>query len=37
MEPVPTKKELSHQRIVDAAARALRRGGVTGVGVADVL
>ncbi len=37
MEPVPTKKELTHQRIVEAAARALRRGGFAGVGVADVM
>ena len=37
MESVPTKKQLSHQRIVDAAARAMRRGGFAGVGVADVM
>ena len=37
MEPVATKKELSHQRIVTAAARAIRRGGFSGVGVADVM
>ena len=37
MEPVATKKELSHQRIVAAAARAIRRGGFSGVGVADVM
>jgi AcrR family transcriptional regulator len=37
MESLPTKKQLSHQRIVDAAARAMRRGGFAGVGVADVM
>jgi TetR/AcrR family transcriptional repressor of nem operon len=37
MEPVTTKKGLSHQRIVDAAARAMRRSGFSGVGVADVM
>jgi len=37
MEPVTTKKELSHQRIVVAAARAMRRSGFSGVGVADVM
>jgi TetR/AcrR family transcriptional repressor of nem operon len=37
MEPVPSKKQLSHQRIVDAAARAMRRGGFAQVGVADVM
>jgi AcrR family transcriptional regulator len=37
MEPVITKKELTHQRIVDAAARAMRRSGFSGVGVADVM
>jgi AcrR family transcriptional regulator len=33
----PTKKELSHERIVEAAARAVRRGGFDGVGVAEVM
>ncbi|UUZ75909.1 TetR/AcrR family transcriptional regulator [Polaromonas sp. P1(28)-13] len=37
MEPTATKKELSHQRIVDAAAHAIRRSGFSGVGVADVM
>lgn len=37
MEPTATKKELSHQRIVDAAARAIRRSGFAGVGVAEVM
>lgn len=31
------RKELSHQRIVEVAARQIRRGGVAGVGVADVM
>ncbi|PZP34630.1 MAG: TetR family transcriptional regulator [Roseateles depolymerans] len=33
----PTRKELSHERIVDAAARALSVSGLQGVGVADVM
>ena len=33
----PGRKELSHQRIVDAAARAIRREGFAGVGVADIM
>ncbi|WP_077036811.1 TetR/AcrR family transcriptional regulator [Pelomonas sp. KK5] len=33
----PTKRELTHDRIVDAAARALRRRGCDGVGVAEVM
>ena len=37
MDPTPTRKELSHDRIVDAAARAIRRHGYAGVGVADVM
>ena len=37
MERGPTKKELSHDRIVDAAARAIRRRGYEGVGVAEVM
>jgi AcrR family transcriptional regulator len=32
-----TRKEVSHQRIVDAAARALRRSGYAGTGVADIM
>ncbi len=36
-KPAPTRKELTHERIVDTAARALRRGGFDGVGVADVM
>jgi AcrR family transcriptional regulator len=33
----PTRKQLSHERIVEAAARAIRRGGYHGVGVADIM
>ena len=32
-----TRKEETHERIVEAAARALRRDGYAGVGVADVM
>lgn len=32
-----SRKEQSHERIVDAAARAIRRVGYAGVGVADVM
>src|SRR5438105_60275 len=32
-----SRKEETHERIVDAAARALRRHGYAGVGVADVM
>lgn len=31
------RRQLSHQRILDAAARAVRKHGYTGVGVADVM
>ena len=37
MERAATRKELSHDRIVDAAARAIRKHGYAGVGVADVM
>ena len=33
----PGRKELSHERIVETAARAIRRGGFAGVRVADVM
>lgn len=33
----PTKKELSHARIVDVASRAIRRAGYRGMGVADIM
>ena len=36
-EPRQSKRELSHQRILDAAARAVRRHGYAGVGVAEVM
>ena len=37
MKKQPTRKELSHARIVGVAARAIRRGGYRGVGVADIM
>ena len=37
METNSGKKELTHARILDAAARAIRRKGFDGVGVADVM
>lgn len=37
MSTSPTRKELSHERIVDVAARAIRRAGYRGVGVADIM
>lgn len=37
MTQSPTRKELSHHRIVDVAARAVRRAGYRGVGVADIM
>ncbi len=37
METVPTKKEATHERIVEVAARAVRRRGFDGVGVAEVM
>src|SRR5262245_45351892 len=38
MDTLPSsKKELSHQRIVEVAARAIRRAGYDGVGVADIM
>jgi TetR/AcrR family transcriptional regulator, transcriptional repressor for nem operon len=33
----PSRKEVSHERIVSTAARAIRRGGFDGVGVADIM
>ena len=33
----PSKKEITHDRIVETAARAIRRGGFDGVGVADIM
>jgi TetR/AcrR family transcriptional regulator, transcriptional repressor for nem operon len=37
MAPPPGKKQLTHERIVETAARAIRRGGFSGVGVADIM
>lgn len=37
MDSPAGRKEISHQRIVAAAARAIRRGGFQGVGVADIM
>lgn len=37
MERSPTRKELSHERIVATAAKAIRRAGFHGVGVADIM
>ncbi|OIJ41197.1 TetR/AcrR family transcriptional regulator [Massilia timonae] len=34
---IPSKREQTHQRILEVAARALRRDGFAGVGVADVM
>ena len=33
----PSRKEATHDRIVDAAARAIRRSGYNGTGVADIM
>ena len=33
----PSRKQASHVRIVETAARAIRRGGFQGVGVADIM
>jgi AcrR family transcriptional regulator len=33
----PNRKEVTHERIVDAAARAIRRSGYDGTGVADIM
>lgn len=37
MQTGPSKKELRHERIVEVAARAIRRVGYHGVGVADMM
>ena len=37
MTSAPSKKQLTHERIVQAAAQAIRRGGFSGLGVADVM
>ena len=36
-ETARNRKEASHERIVDAAARAIRRSGYSGTGVADIM
>ena len=33
----PRRKEITHERIVEAAARAIRRSGYSGTGVADIM
>jgi TetR/AcrR family transcriptional repressor of nem operon len=33
----PKRKEVTHERIVEAAARAIRRSGYSGTGVADIM
>src|SRR5688572_18785688 len=35
--PAPSRKEATHDRIVQAAARAIRRTGYSGTGVADIM
>jgi len=35
--PVPSRKEATHERIVDTAARAIRRSGYGGAGVAEIM
>ena len=37
MDHPPSRRELTHQRIVETAARAIRRGGFQGIGVADIM
>lgn len=37
MSSTPTRKQISHERIVDVASRAIRRAGTRGVGVADMM
>ena len=37
MSTTPTRREATHDRIVEVAARTLRRNGYAGVGVADVM
>src|SRR5687767_15731631 len=35
--PAPSRKEATHERIVDTAARAIRRSGYEGAGVAEIM
>ncbi|QHE78047.1 TetR/AcrR family transcriptional regulator [Hydrogenophaga sp. PBL-H3] len=37
MDIAPSRKALTHERILDTAARAIRRAGFQGVGVADIM
>ncbi len=37
MEIAPSRKALTHERILEKAARAIRRAGFQGVGVADIM
>jgi len=37
MDKPLSRREISHERIVDAAARAIRRSGYAGTGVADIM
>ena len=37
MQPAPDRKSQTHARILGVAARAIRRGGYAGVGVADIM
>jgi AcrR family transcriptional regulator len=37
MDKPSSRKQASHERIVETAARAIRRGGFQGVGVADIM
>jgi TetR/AcrR family transcriptional repressor of nem operon len=37
MSTLPGKKQLTHDRIVETAARAIRRAGFAGIGVADIM
>lgn len=37
MDKSTSRKEITHERILAAAARAIRRGGFQGVGVADIM
>ena len=36
-QPAPSRKEATHERIVEVAARAIRRSGYGGTGVADIM
>lgn len=37
MDEKPSRKQITHDRIVETAARAIRRAGYDGVGVADIM